>query len=233
MTTNSASSQPAPGGAVAEPTPHQPLYVLRYRLTRADIAAYERLPRELVGRDKLFLLGPALLGGLLWGVFEKEIGRLLPVDPHGPWAFPLVVSALIAFAYGSSALMLTVRTWWRIRSARLPSTETVVEAWDDHFTVTEDARTRAYAWEMVVVGGNDSHVFQCVSPREAVILPLRAFNSPEHMRSFLDFAEYAGRDPDEDGEDDEGDDAPQTDARSAGPGHEKAAHDHDTKGARA
>ncbi len=232
-----------PHVALASEGADAPLRSLRYRQTRDDVAACERLPREMVGWETLFLFGPALLGGMAWGVFSKEIGRHLPVDPRGPWAFPLVLFGLIAVAYASSALMRCVRTWWRIRTARLPGTETVIEAWLDHFTVTEDHRTRSYAWEMVRVGGSESHVFLWASPRDVVTLPLRAFRTAEDMRSFLDFAECAGRVASEDGCD-EDDAAGSDEAAQATPGandqgrpeqrsrDNNAPHEQATKGAR-
>lgn len=174
-----------------------PLQQLSFRLTRADVAAFERLPSELIGAGKLFLFGPAMLGGMLWGVFENEIGRYLPVDPRGPWALPLVMLVLVVASYAIATLILAVRTAWRIRSARLPATETLLSVWPDHFTVAEDGGTRVFAWEMVRVIPERAHVFLCPAPRQAIIVPLRAFEDEDAMRAFADFAEAAGREPED------------------------------------
>ena len=241
------SSQAAAHGVPAVAADEPPLRSFRYRQTRADVAAFERLPGELVGREKLFLFGPALLCGMLWGVFHEEIGRLLPVVPRGPWAFPLAMFGSIIFSYGSSALMLSVRTALRIRAARLPQTDTVVDMGSENFSVTEDGRTRALAWRNVRVIEGDAHVFLCETARNAVILPLRAFEDAQTMKWFAQFAELAGGDAsDFDDDDDDDDDVGNDDGRDAraadNAGRDSDArasvdttrisHDTDTKGAR-
>lgn len=182
---------------------HVPLATYRYRLTRDDVGAFERLPRELVGRDKLFLLGPALAGGLLLGGCEKEIFSALAVPASVRQYIPPMVLALVLLvplSYAASAAMLSVRAWWRTQRAHVPATETVVETHDNHFAVTEDGETRGYRWDEVVVVEGERHVFLCPAPRRAIIVPRRAFASDTDMRAFAWLAEAAGRDPDDDHE---------------------------------
>lgn len=184
-----------------------PLASYRFRLTRDDIAAFERLPRELVGRDKLLLVGPALLGGLLLGAFEDEIYAALPMAVLGKGTSTLILAfvALVPLSYAAAAALLSLRTAWRIRTAALPATDTVVDTFGDHVAVQEDATRRFFAWEMVRVIAGKTHVFLCPAPRQAVILPLRAFASEADMRAFAEWAEMAGRDIDDvSSDDDEG-----------------------------
>lgn len=185
--------RPAHAGVV-----QPPLATYRFQLTRDDVAAFERLPSELIGREKLFLLGPALLAGMALGVFEDELRVLWPglyALAEGGTTALLAILLLVPLSYLVSSLLLSLRTWWRIRDAKLPVTETVVETLGNCFAVTQDSDTRGYRWDEVEVIGGDAHVFLCPAPRRAIILPLRAFADEAEMRAFARLAELAGLDP--------------------------------------
>ena len=62
-----------------------PIYQLRFQLAREDIAAFEFLPRELVGWEKLWLFGSILALGAAAGFFEDQLSAVLPWDPGTRW----------------------------------------------------------------------------------------------------------------------------------------------------
>ena len=48
------------------------LIKLSYRLTREDWAAFEHLPRELIGREKLYALLPFIIAGICWASCTRK-----------------------------------------------------------------------------------------------------------------------------------------------------------------
>lgn len=172
----------------------KPIQKLRYRLTRDDFAAFERLPEELTGWNRVYFLGPAVIAGMLYGIYGEAVKRALPIEiGDGVWWF-LAMGALVAFSYAAMALLLTLRYFRRVKHARVPQTETLIETFEDRFTVRQDGTTRELAWSNVTVIPAKAHVFLCPAPREPVIVPLAAFGSEDEMKAFARFAEAAGRD---------------------------------------
>lgn len=174
-----------------------PLYQLRYSLTREDVAAFEFLPRELQGLEKLWLFGPVLACGALVGLFEDQLRPYLPWDPSTQGGQIAIVACAILVGYGLSLLLLTARTRHRVRKAHVPSPSTVVDAFADHVRVEEDGVARTLAWRDVTVTATDQHVFLQSAPGQVVIIPLRAFDGISDLRAFASFAEAAGRDPED------------------------------------
>ncbi len=62
-------------------------------------------------------------------------------------------------------------------------------------TVKKDGSDQSFAWRDLTVTSTASHVILARKPREAIIIPLRAFANHEEMSAFSAFAEAAGRDP--------------------------------------
>lgn len=167
-----------------------PIYQLRYQLTREDIAAFELLPRELVGREKLWLFGPVLASGAAVGFFEDELRTVLPWDPGARWGQLLTVLIAVAIGYGLSLLLLTARTRWRIANAPLPATQTRIDVYPDAFFVSEgDDENRSYVWSEATIVDAERHVFITQGTRKPVIIPARAFDSLEAMQAFVCDAE--------------------------------------------
>ena len=103
------------------------------------------------------------------------------------------IVATVAIGTLGCVVLLTLRTRARIAARLLPKTESVLEALPDHFAITENGRTRSYAWEAVRVIETPNHVFLCPSPREAIIVPRRAFDTEADMYVFAQWAEELGK----------------------------------------
>lgn len=176
-------------------TNEKPVYQLRYTLTRDDVAAFELMPRELVGWEKLWLFGPILLCGAAVGLFEDQLRPFLPWDPATMLGQLVSVLGAIAVGYALSLLLLTARARYRIKRTPLPAAPIYIDAFADHVTVKQDGSDQSFAWNDLTVISTASHVILARKPREAIIIPLRAFASPEEMNAFAAFAEVAGRDP--------------------------------------
>lgn len=161
----------------------------RYQLTRDDLAAFEFLPRELIGMQKLWLYGPIILCGTAVGVFEDQLKTILPWDPTTQWGQVGIVVLAIIVGYALSMILLTARTRRRIAQLSLPSTPTILDVDTDGFTVRDEGQPRAYAWSDVTISQTPYHVFMSTNTRSPVIVPLRAFSSLEDMQNFAHLAE--------------------------------------------
>jgi hypothetical protein len=153
---------------------HRPLAVYRYRLTIVDALAYERLPGEWTGWQKAALILPLMATGALAGFLEDEFGV---------WWWASVAGLLLVWAVAGLALYN-----WRIhrrakaRAAREGQVE--VEDRGDCLAIRSGAGETFLADETigrVIVG--DAHVF-VLWRGGALILPQRAFDSPQAMRAF-------------------------------------------------
>lgn len=173
----------------------KPIQNLRYRLTREDFAAFERVPEELTGWDRLYFLGPAATAGMLYGIYGEAAKRALPIEiGDGVWWFA-AMAGLVAFSYAAMALLLTLRYFRRVKRARVPQTETLLETFEDRFGIRQDGATREFDWSKVTVIPAKAHVFLCPAPRAPIVVPLRAFANEQEMQDFARFAEAAGCGP--------------------------------------
>lgn len=175
--------------------PATPLWQLRYTLTREDIAAFEFLPRELVGLEKLWVLGPILAFGAAAGYFQDWFGQFVPWDPETKLGQLASVLTAIAAGYLASLVLLTARTRRRIARAKLPDGPVTFAAFPDDFEAGQPGKTRTLRWSDVRVIATGTHVFLCPQPREAVIVPARAFADLDEFRRFEIFAKTRGSDP--------------------------------------
>jgi hypothetical protein len=172
-------------------SPSAPEWRLRYRLDRADVAAFERLPGELLGAEKLWVLGPIFACGAAVGMFQDALAPLLPWNPQTQIGQLLSVMTAIAAGYALGAMLLTGRTQRRIAKAHVPAGVVALDAFTDRVHVESEGDARRLAWSDLHVISTGTHVFLCPSPREAIIIPLRAFETPEEMRRFAGLAEAA------------------------------------------
>ncbi len=172
----------------------QPIHQFRYSLTREDIAAFEFLPRELQGLEKLWLFGPVLACGAAAGLFEDTFSAYLRWDPTSQAGQIAVVLIAIAAGYALSLALLTARARYRINAAPLPQSQIAIDAFTDRFTVTQDGAMRSCPWRDVSVIETGTHVFLAHGPRQAIIIPLRAFQSADAMHAFASYAETNGSD---------------------------------------
>jgi hypothetical protein len=153
---------------------HRPLAAYRYRLTYVDALAYERLPGEWTGWQKAALILPLMAIGALAGLLEDELGV---------WWWAAVVGLLLVWAVVGLAVF-NWRIHRRAKARALREGQVEVEEWGDHLAIRSGAGQVFLADETigrVIVG--DAHVF-ILWRGGALILPLRAFDSPEGMRTF-------------------------------------------------
>lgn len=170
---------------------NHPIYQLRYSLTREDIAAFEFMPRELHGAEKLWLFAPVLACGAAAGLFEDQLRAILPWDPGSRWGQLLTVLIAVAIGYGLSLLLLTMRVRRRIANAPLPESATRVDVYPEALFVSQDDdENRSYVWSESAIVDTPGHVFITQGTRKPVIIPARAFDSLEAMRAFVSDARF-------------------------------------------
>ena len=166
---------------------------LSFRLTRADIAAYESLPREFSRGGVLAFFGVFFVLGAALGAFEDELGALVP-QSLADYRHIVLAIAAAAVAYAFITLVLTLRTNWRIARAKLPSDETGIDVSEAGLRVTNGASVRDFGWALIAkVIETADHVFLCLTPRSAIIVPLRAFASRDDKTAFADLSERLSR----------------------------------------
>ena len=155
-------------------TVHQPLRTLRYRLTLVDALAYERLPGEWSGRQKVAALAPLIAIGAFSGLIE-DWPRL--------WWWLSVSGLVLLWAIGG----LLVYNWRMHRRARALAAlhgQTEIEEWGDHLAIRSEASERFLPYELIgKVIATDSHVFILFHGGPA-IEPLRAFADAAEMRAY-------------------------------------------------
>jgi hypothetical protein len=153
---------------------HRPLAVYRFRLTTADALTYERLPGEWTGWQKAAFILPLLAIGALAGFLEDWVGI---------WWWGAVGGLLLVWA----VVGLFIFNWRIHRRAKVRAAaegQTEVEEWGDHLTIRSQAGETHIANEVIgKVIVSDHHVF-VLYPGGALILPQRAFESPQAMRIF-------------------------------------------------
>ncbi len=166
---------------------------LSFRLTRADIAAYERLPREFPRAGVLAFFGVFFLIGVALGAFEDELSGYVPQWLADYQHFVLILAAAV-IAYVLITLVLTLRTNWRIARVALPAGETDVDVSQAGLRVTDGGSSRDFGWALIAkVIETADHVFLCLTPRTALILPLRAFASRDDKTAFAELSESLSR----------------------------------------
>jgi hypothetical protein len=178
---------------MTEPDP-KASWQFRYFLTRQDVQAFECLPHPLVGKEKLMLLLPFVAFGMVYAFFHDSLRAWLPYAESRLAANLTAMAVLMLIAYFAVLLQLSIYTSLRIALAPLAKSETHVEAFFDHVSVTEDGQTRAATWEMVRVTEDPAHVFLLEAPHQAIILPRSAFKDDDEMRSFARWADDLVRD---------------------------------------
>ncbi|MFA5957534.1 YcxB family protein [Hyphomicrobium sp.] len=162
---------------------------LSFNLTRDDIAAFEHLPREFSRSGTLAFLATFFVTGMILAMFEDQVRE---VTPETLTAYYEIISVIIAaaLAYGIVTLALTLLAYWRVSRAELPPSETEIDVSEADFSVRDGRPPRTVEWSNIArVIETPRHVFLCLTPRNAVIVPLRAFHSMDDMRAFADLSE--------------------------------------------
>ncbi len=168
------------------------LPTLTFRLTRDDWAAFEQLPTDLLGWEKLLVFGPPVFCGLALGWFDTEIRALLPFDLDSGFGIVVLGVVVLALSYVTFMVLMNVRTRWRTARRQLLLTDTIVDGDLDGVTVSEGSVTRRHGWADLTVIETATHLFLCPTPREPIILPLRAFDGREEMYLYAHTARELG-----------------------------------------
>lgn len=166
---------------------------LTFRLTRDDIAAFERLPREFTRLGTLAFFATIFACGVVIAAFEEQLDGLVPETLAGYSQF---IFALVAGAIGYVAFSLaqTLLSYWRIAQAEYPPEDTKIEVSEQNLKIRDGRPARTLEWDSIArVIDAPAHVFLCLTPRNAVIVPLRAFHSVADMRAFADLSETLSR----------------------------------------
>lgn len=167
----------------------------RYQPSRDDWAAFERLPREIGWPDRILFLACLASVMPLAIALEARFDASLPFTANSTPRALLMAASAAAVAVALARAVLSVWGRWRIRRRARATGDTILNADVDSFALVENGSTRRLAWaEIARVILVPSHLFLCTSPREAVIVPRRAFASDGEMRALAQHAERAGRD---------------------------------------
>lgn len=164
---------------------------LAFRLTREDFAAFEHLPRELAGRDLAWLWALVFACGFLVGVLSDDLATAIPLPDRFAGFEHLMLACLgAALGYGANKVRLALLAKWRIARAKIPITETIIDADQRGVSIASEDKRDRIAWPRVArVIDSADHVFLCTAPREAIILPSRAFASGDEMHQFARLAD--------------------------------------------
>lgn len=171
---------------------------LTFRLTRDDIAAYERLPREFTRSATLAFFATIFACGMALAVFDEQLEGLVPETLAG---YSHIIFSVVAGAIGFAAftLALTLLSYWRIARAEYPPEDTEIDVSEKNLKISDGRPVRILEWNSIArVIDAPAHVFLCLTPRNAVIVPLRAFQSVADMRAFADLSEALSRGADGD-----------------------------------
>jgi hypothetical protein len=161
-----------------------------YRLTRADVAAYEALPREFQGRAKLLLVLSLVAMGLPLATLADAVG--LNVHAWDVWQEMVAVVVLVLVWTAAVSLVLTLARRRRVARYALPAGETRITADSAGLRVDEDEVTMRHSWsDVAAVTPGRAHVFFDVAQARPVIVPLRAFGDADEMARFAASADAA------------------------------------------
>lgn len=163
-----------------------PLWQYRYRLTRADVAAFGALRGE---RVRPLLLAVVVVGGLTGWHFDK-IERYLPSAAGSATGQAVLGIVIAGLGFLAAKSLGWLHRQWRISRFPLPDGETVVDVFGDHIAWTADGRADLRPWEGVGnIIATTSHVFIPTGPGQALIMPLRAFESAADMAAFAEWVD--------------------------------------------
>jgi hypothetical protein len=168
-------------------------YDLRYSLERADIGAFQTYAHALRGIRKLLFLAPLAAFAILIDMAKDtaagaELGLANEWMRYGVIAATIVVLASLMMLFRRLALARAMRL------ASVPVGAIRLLANPAGVRIGDAAGHRAHGWDAIraVVRG-DEHVFLMIAPKQAVIVPLRAFTDYDEMLRFSVFADEAVR----------------------------------------
>ena len=163
-----------------------PLWRYRYRLNRADVAAFEALR---VDGLRPLLLAVVVVGGLTGWHFER-IEPYLPFEASGTAGQAVLGIVIAGLGFLVAKLIAWLRRRWRTSRHQLPENDTVVDVFGDHIAWTADGHADLRPWERVGdVIATPGHVFIFTGSDQALIMPLRAFESAADMAAFAAWAD--------------------------------------------
>jgi len=158
-----------------------PLHVFRYTLNWQDALAYERLPRDLPGLQKITLyLWLGLAGIVLIALPADIVGEINSIR------FWLTGAGLVLLQY---AIFVTLRGVTRFNRARyrypVPA-DVALEQWPDHLVITSGGKTRQVRFEEIGALLPTAQRLFIASGHELIIVPLLAFEDGAGMAALVD-----------------------------------------------
>lgn len=151
-----------------------PLAVYRYRVTLVDGLAYERLPGEWLGKTKVAFILPLVAVGVISGLIS---------DWPAFWWWSAVGALALIWAVAGVAIY-NLRMHRRAQAMAAREGQTELEEWGDHLAIRSQSGERFLPYELIGKAvTTDSHIF-ILYRGGPTIVPLRAFEDAEAMRSF-------------------------------------------------
>jgi hypothetical protein len=158
-----------------------PVAVFRYTLTWQDALAYERLPRDLPGLQKITLYIWLALAGIFLVALPPEL-----VGEVNTPRFWLTGAALVIIQY---LIFVVLRGITRLNRARyrIPAAiEAMLAQWPDRLVVERDGKVSTIPFEEIgALLPTVRHLFVAAG-RELVIVPAAAFGEAAGMQELVD-----------------------------------------------
>jgi hypothetical protein len=154
-----------------------------YLLNRADALALLQLRREWPGRAKVALGLWFMAGGVVFGLLPDSLTG--EVDS---WRSIVAFGAVLAAQFGLVMLGMTI--WQHLRARQLvpQPRPAVFEEWIDCIAATEIGSTEEAYLSPELIGqviDTPEHIFVSSHP-DTLVIPTRAFDSPEAARAMAD-----------------------------------------------
>jgi hypothetical protein len=165
----------------------------RYTLTWQDALAYERLPKELPGLQKITLYIWLGLAGLLLVALPPEV-----VGDENTPRFWLSGAALVLIQY---LIFFVLRAIIRLNRARyrFPApTEFVVIEEPDRLLVNQAGKATIVPFMEIRALLPTAHHLFIAAGKELIIMPMGAFSDPTAMAQLVDRIDYQARDRSDD-----------------------------------
>jgi hypothetical protein len=166
---------------------------LTYRLTRADVAAYVYAPRELTPASIAMFMAILAATTLVAPLLLRAAG--VPADDYEQgWGEPALAVAIGLVAWAVHCGITGLYRIVRVRRCPVLYAQTVLLTDELGVTIESQGQSQHYGWaEFGAIAVAREHVYLCLSPAQAIIVPQRAFDPPARMDEFARHAREAWR----------------------------------------
>jgi hypothetical protein len=166
---------------------------LVYCPMRGDIAAYVRTPVDLSPVSVSIFMAMLVAIALAAPMLLREL-NVPPTYFDTAWKEGVLTLAIVGAAWALHGVALATYRLVRIRRCPIAAAELVLTADESGVTVTSGGQTRHHDWaEFGAVVEAPDHVFLCLTPLKAIIVPARAFARSEDKHAFAQYAREACR----------------------------------------